>query len=52
MYTRALLAAMAREGAIVLVFILDPTLRSSPYTGDNRIAFLAGGIRELDREVV
>ncbi|UCG26522.1 MAG: deoxyribodipyrimidine photo-lyase [Chloroflexota bacterium] len=48
---RALHAAMARRGTIVPVFILDPALLSSTHAGEKRIAFLMGGLKELDTEL-
>jgi deoxyribodipyrimidine photo-lyase len=46
---QALQAAIADGGLVTPVFILDPVLLSSPYVGEKRLAFLLGGLRELDR---
>lgn len=46
---RALQAALAAGEAIVPVFILDPLLLSSQNVGEKRMAFLLGGLRQLDR---
>ncbi|MGB3717626.1 MAG: deoxyribodipyrimidine photo-lyase [Candidatus Promineifilaceae bacterium] len=46
---QAIQAARVRGEAIVPVFILDPALLSSAYTGENRVAFLMAGLRELDK---
>lgn len=45
---QALKAALENGNAVVPVFILDPALLSSPNVGSNRVAFLLGGLRELD----
>ena len=45
---QALQADLANGEAIVPVFILDPALLSSAYAGQKRIAFLMGGLRQLD----
>jgi deoxyribodipyrimidine photo-lyase len=45
---RALDGALKAGEQIVPVFVLDPVLLSSPYTGDKRIAFLYDGLRALD----
>lgn len=33
------------------VFVLDLALLSSPYVGDKRLAFLLGGLRQLNAEL-
>ena len=45
---QALQTALAEGEAVVPVFILDPTLLSSANAGQKRIAFLMGGLRQLD----
>jgi deoxyribodipyrimidine photo-lyase len=45
---QALVAALARAEQVVPVFVLDPTLLKSPFVGDKRVAFLFGGLRQLD----
>jgi deoxyribodipyrimidine photo-lyase len=45
---QALQAALEEGEAVVPVFVLDPALLSSAYTGEKRIAFLMGGLRQLD----
>jgi deoxyribodipyrimidine photo-lyase len=45
---QALQTALAEGSTVVPVFILDPTLLSSAYAGRKRIAFLMGGLRQLD----
>lgn len=46
---QALQAALAEGVAVVPAFILDPALLSSANAGQNRIAFLMGGLRQLDQ---
>jgi deoxyribodipyrimidine photo-lyase len=36
---------------LVPAFILDPELLDSPYVGDKRVAFLFGGLRQLDADL-
>jgi deoxyribodipyrimidine photo-lyase len=45
---QALAAALAHIDRLVPVFVLDPALLNSPYVGDKRLAFLFGGLRQLD----
>lgn len=45
---QALHAALAHADQIIPVFILDPNLLASPYSGAKRLAFLLGGLRQLD----
>ena len=45
----ALQAAIARGGPVVPVFVLDPKLLSSRNSGEKRVAFLTGGLQELDK---
>ena len=48
---RALEGALEAGDEVVPVFVLDPVLLSSPYTGDKRIAFLYDGLRALDADL-
>jgi deoxyribodipyrimidine photolyase len=48
---QALAAALAQAGQVIPVFVLDPALLSSPYVGDKRVAFLFGGLRQLDADL-
>ena len=48
---QALAAALAAAGQVVPVFVLDPALLASPYTGDKRLAFLFDGLRSLDADL-
>ena len=45
---QALAAATRSAQHVVPVWIFDPRLLSSPYTGDKRLAFLQEGLRALD----
>jgi deoxyribodipyrimidine photo-lyase len=45
---QALAAALAYAEQVIPVFVLDPALLGSPYVGDKRLAFLLGGLRQLD----
>jgi deoxyribodipyrimidine photo-lyase len=45
---QALAAVLAHADRLVPVFVLDPALLNSPYVGDKRLAFLFGGLRQLD----
>ncbi len=44
----ALSAALDRAERMIPLFILDPKLLASPYTGQKRLAFLLEGLRLLD----
>lgn len=44
---QALAAALAASDQVIPVFILDPALLASPFTGDKRLAFLFDGLRSL-----
>lgn len=44
---QALHAALAHAGQVIPLFILDPDLLASPYTGAKRLAFLLEGLRCL-----
>ncbi|MFN8467637.1 MAG: deoxyribodipyrimidine photo-lyase [Caldilineaceae bacterium] len=48
---QALSAALAAAEQVLPVFILDPRLLASPYTGDKRTAFLFDGLRALDADL-
>ncbi len=48
---QALTAAMAGAGVVIPVFVLDPTLLNSPYSGDKRLSFLLSGLRQLDADL-
>jgi len=47
----ALMAALDRTGLVIPVFILDPKLIASPYSGEGRLAFLLAGLRLLDADL-
>jgi len=51
MDNQALAAALASAGRVVPLFILDPTLLSSSYVGDKRLAFLLQGLHQLDADL-
>lgn len=48
---QALAEALRQAEVVVPVFILDPTLLSSEYVGQARLAFLFDGLRELDKSL-
>lgn len=48
---QALTEALRQADTVLPVFILDPTLLASEYTGQARLAFLFGGLRELDNNL-
>src|SRR6188768_3084273 len=48
---QALTAALAAAEQVLPVFILDPRLLASPYTGEKRTAFLFDGLRALDADL-
>jgi deoxyribodipyrimidine photo-lyase len=48
---QALAAALAEGGPVMPVFVLDPALLSSPVAGEKRLAFLYGGLRQLDADL-
>jgi len=48
MDNQALDGALAASNAVLPIFILDPSLLASPYTGHKRLAFLFEGLRKLD----
>ena len=48
---QALHAALVQSDVVFPVFILDPTLESSSYTSQDRLAFLYAGLRSLDSDL-
>jgi deoxyribodipyrimidine photo-lyase len=48
---QALAAALVHADRVIPVFVLDPTLLDSPYVGPKRVAFLLGGLRQLDEDL-
>jgi len=48
---QALAAALAYADGVIPVFVLDPTLLDSPNVGPKRVAFLMGGLRQLDKDL-
>jgi deoxyribodipyrimidine photo-lyase len=48
---QALAAALAHADGVIPVFVLDPTLLDSPNVGPKRVAFLMGGLRQLDKDL-
>jgi deoxyribodipyrimidine photo-lyase len=48
---QALAAALAQAGQVVPVFVLDPALWRSPQASEKRLAFLLGGLRQLDADL-
>jgi deoxyribodipyrimidine photo-lyase len=48
---QALAAALSYADRLVPTFVLDPELLDSPYVGDKRVAFLVGGLRQLDADL-
>jgi deoxyribodipyrimidine photo-lyase len=48
---QALASALAHASCVIPTFVLDPALLDSPYTGDKRVAFLFGGLRQLDADL-
>jgi deoxyribodipyrimidine photo-lyase len=47
----ALTYAMEQGETVFPVFILDPALLNSKYVGEKRLAFLYGGLRQLDADL-
>ena len=48
---QALSAALSYADCLVPVFVLDPALLDSPNAGKKRVAFLFGGLRQLDADL-
>ena len=48
---QALAAALGRASHVVPVFVLDSNLLASPTVGSRRLAFLLGGLRQLDADL-
>jgi deoxyribodipyrimidine photo-lyase len=46
-----LAAAQAQAGQVVPVFVLGPALWKSPQASEKRLAFLLGGLRQLDADL-
>ncbi|GAB4569611.1 MAG: deoxyribodipyrimidine photo-lyase [Anaerolineae bacterium] len=44
-------AALHAGGTVIPVFVLDPALMASPYSGEKRMAFLLEGLRVLDADL-
>ncbi len=48
---QALAAASAAADQVIPVFVLDPALLASSYSGEKRLAFLFDGLRQLDADL-
>jgi deoxyribodipyrimidine photo-lyase len=48
---QALNAALDYAEQVIPVFVLDPALLDSPHVGETRVAFLFGGLRQLDADL-
>jgi deoxyribodipyrimidine photo-lyase len=48
---QALAAALSHGQQVIPVFVLDTGLLDSPYVGEKRLAFLLGGLRQLDADL-
>jgi deoxyribodipyrimidine photo-lyase len=48
---QTLAAALAGADQVVPVFVLDPALWKSPHVSEKRLAFLLGGLRQLDADL-
>jgi deoxyribodipyrimidine photo-lyase len=48
---QALTNAMQMSTQVLPVFVIDPELLNSPYTGERRLAFLYDGLRALDSDL-
>ncbi len=48
---QALAASLALAEKVIPVFVLDPALLNSPCAGEKRVAFLLGGLRQLDSDL-
>jgi len=48
---QALDRALAQAHSVVPVFVLDPELLGAPEAGDKRVAFMLGGLRQLDEDL-
>ncbi|MEZ4616264.1 MAG: deoxyribodipyrimidine photo-lyase [Caldilineaceae bacterium] len=48
---QALQGAIAAGGAVIPLFILDPTLLDSPWVGEKRLTFLFAGLHALDEQL-
>jgi deoxyribodipyrimidine photo-lyase len=47
----ALINALTGAAQVIPVFILDPYLMNSPFSGEKRLAFLLEGLRQLDSDL-
>ena len=45
---QALAKALAQADEVLPVFVLDPHILNRPTTGSARVAFMLGGLRQLD----
>jgi deoxyribodipyrimidine photo-lyase len=48
---QALAAALQRAERVIPAFVLDPKLLSAPDAGDKRVAFMLGGLRQLEADL-
>jgi deoxyribodipyrimidine photo-lyase len=48
---QALAAALLHADQVIPVFVLDPALLQADWAGAKRVAFMLGGLRELDRSL-
>jgi deoxyribodipyrimidine photo-lyase len=48
---QALASALAYAEQVIPVFVLNPALLDSPHVGAKRVAFLFGGLRQLDADL-
>jgi deoxyribodipyrimidine photo-lyase len=48
---QALAAALEQAEHVIPVFVLDPVLMSAPDAGDKRVAFMLGGLRQLQADL-
>ena len=48
---QALAAALEQAEQVIPVFVLDPVLMSAPNTGGKRVAFMLGGLRQLEADL-
>ena len=48
---QALAAALEQADQVIPVFVLDPVLMSAPDAGSKRVAFMLGGLRQLEADL-
>jgi deoxyribodipyrimidine photo-lyase len=48
---QALSAALAHAEQVIPVFVLDPALMNAEWAGEQRVAFMLGGLRALDADL-